>query len=202
MEFSRSELFSIPNLLSYFRIVLIPFFIHAYLGATTPKDFYVAAGIVMLSGLTDLLDGLIARRFHMITELGKALDPFADKLTQAAIAICLCSRYRQMIWLVLLFVVKEFTMALVSFRLLRRKQKLDGALWYGKASTTVFYLMMIILIAFPTLPELMIDVMIALVWVFLLFSFVMYSRIFYRMWTDPDWMPPKRDQSEEEEPVT
>ena len=185
MELRRSELLSIPNLLSYFRIILIPFFIKAYTNATTPRDFYLAAGIVALSGATDLLDGFMARRFNMITELGKVLDPIADKLTQIAIALVLCSRYRHMIWLVVLFVVKEFTMGLVSLLLLRRKQRLDGALWYGKVATTVFYLFMTVLIALPSLPELLIELMIAVVGMFLIFSFVMYSRVFRLMWKIP-----------------
>lgn len=97
MKIQKREIFSIPNVLGYIRILLIPLFVWRYLTAQSGADYYTAAGIVLLSGLTDLFDGLIARRFHMITELGKVLDPIADKLTQAAIVFCLMFRVRWMV---------------------------------------------------------------------------------------------------------
>ncbi len=79
-RFSKKEIFSIPNLMGYFRILLIPVFCYLYITAETEREYLYAALVVLLSSLTDLFDGKIARRFHMVTELGKALDPIADKL--------------------------------------------------------------------------------------------------------------------------
>ncbi len=95
----NKEIFSVPNIMSYFRILLIPVFVFVYLRADSQRDYAVAGVIVAVSGLTDFLDGFIARRFNMVTELGKALDPVADKLTQAAFALCLMLRIPQMGWL-------------------------------------------------------------------------------------------------------
>ena len=76
--FNTKERFSIPNLMGYFRLLLIPVFCYLYLAK---EAYHWAAGVVLLSSLTDLFDGMIARKFNMITNLGKALDPIADKLT-------------------------------------------------------------------------------------------------------------------------
>ena len=86
--FNTKERFSIPNLMGYFRLLLIPVFCYLYLAK---EAYHWAAGVVLLSSLTDLFDGMIARKFNMITNLGKALDPIADKLTHGALALCLAS---------------------------------------------------------------------------------------------------------------
>ena len=88
--FNTKERFSIPNLMGYFRLLLIPVFCYLYLAK---EAYHWAAGVVLLSSLTDLFDGMIARKFNMITNLGKALDPIADKLTHGALALCLAFRY-------------------------------------------------------------------------------------------------------------
>ena len=69
------EMFTIPNILSYFRILLIPLFVYLYFKAETPPEFFRAAVVLGISGFTDLFDGKIARRFNQITELGILLDP-------------------------------------------------------------------------------------------------------------------------------
>ena len=83
---SSRKILTIPNLLSAFRLVLAGVFAAVYLHAKTRQDYHIAVGILMLSGITDCADGKIARHFHMISELGKILDPIADKLTQAVVA--------------------------------------------------------------------------------------------------------------------
>ena len=103
-RFNKKDLFTIPNLMGYFRILLIPVFCYFYI---KKQAYLLAAGIVLISSLTDLFDGYIARRFNMVTELGKALDPVADKLTHAALALCLAFRYPLMWALLALMAVKE-----------------------------------------------------------------------------------------------
>ena len=87
---AENRIITIPNLLSAFRLVLIPVFLWTY---CIREEYLVTAGLLLLSGLTDLADGFIARRFHMVSNLGKMLDPVADKLTQAAMLICLVTRF-------------------------------------------------------------------------------------------------------------
>lgn len=80
------DLFSIPNLMNYFHILLIPAYLLVYFHADSADGYRIAAGILILSALTDMVDGKIARKFNMVTEWGKLLDPAADKLTQGAVA--------------------------------------------------------------------------------------------------------------------
>ena len=135
-RFSKKEIFSIPNLMGYFRILLIPVFCYLYITAETEREYLYAALVVLLSSLTDLFDGKIARRFHMVTELGKALDPIADKLTHAALAICLATRYPMMWALIALMLVKEGYMGVMGIIFLKKGKMLDGAMWFGKTVCT------------------------------------------------------------------
>ena len=106
-KWKASDWYTIPNLLGYFRILLIPVFAWLYLQAETSQECFTAALVIGLSGLTDLFDGKIARKFNQVTELGKFLDPVADKLTLGVIIVCLATRYRE-IWLLAgLFLIKE-----------------------------------------------------------------------------------------------
>ena len=114
------EMFTIPNILSYFRILLIPLFVYLYFKAETPPEFFRAAVVLGISGFTDLFDGKIARRFNQITELGILLDPVADKLTEGAVVLCLMTRYRWVAALVVLYVLKEGFMAVAGLVMLRR----------------------------------------------------------------------------------
>ncbi|MDF2614025.1 MAG: CDP-alcohol phosphatidyltransferase family protein [Clostridia bacterium] len=180
----RKEIFSIPNLLSFLRILLIPFFIAIYVSADNSKDYYLATLIIILSGMTDFIDGFIARRFHMITEFGKIIDPIADKLTQAAIVVTLMNQIRFMYVIMIIFVVKEVTVGMVSLRLLKQGKKLEGAMWFGKISTAVFYMITIIIIAFPTIEIWIIDIMLTIILTFLVFSFVMYMKVLLKMKKD------------------
>ena len=89
----KKDILNIPNLLSLFRLLLIPVYITIYLRAQDKADYFLAASILAVSCLTDMIDGQIARRFNMITDLGKLLDPIADKLTQFALVLCLSLRH-------------------------------------------------------------------------------------------------------------
>ena len=82
MQKMSRQLYSIPNLLSIMRILILPFFVWAYLMAEPQTGYPLSCMLLALSGLSDMLDGFIARRFHMVTDIGKILDPVADKLTQ------------------------------------------------------------------------------------------------------------------------
>ena len=182
MKEREKRIFTIPNLLSCLRLLLIPFFVGEYLGAAGPGDYGRAALIILASGATDLLDGYIARRFDCITELGKTLDPVADKLTQAAILLCLLLRYRLMLILVGILAARDLFMAVNGLILLRRGKKLNGASWFGKMSTAVFYAASVILIAFPGLPAALASGIMLVVGGCLLLSFLLYIPLFIQMY--------------------
>ena len=126
--FNTKERFSIPNLMGYFRLLLIPVFCYLYLAK---EAYHWAAGVVLLSSLTDLFDGMIARKFNMITNLGKALDPIADKLTHGALALCLAFRYPQMWVLFGLMVLKEGYMVVMGLLFLRKGKMLNLKISYA-----------------------------------------------------------------------
>ena len=182
----RREILSIPNLMGYFRILLIPLFSWMYCTADSTGDYYAAAVVVGVSGLTDMFDGKIARRFHMITELGKFIDPLADKLTQAALLICMAIRYPLMRAVLVLFVIKEGFMAVMGALLLPRGKKLDGAMWFGKVCTAVLYAVLFLLLLLPGIGTTAANVLIGICGAFLLFSFLMYIPVFRRMWKESE----------------
>ena len=180
----KREIFSIPNLMGYFRILLIPVFSWMYCTADSTGDYYAAAVVVGVSGLTDMFDGKIARRFNMITELGKFIDPLADKLTQAALLLCLAVRYPLMRAVLALFVIKEGFMLVMGALLLPRGRKLDGAMWFGKVCTAVLYAVLFLLLLLPGIGTAAANVLIGICGLFLLFSFGMYIPVFRRMWKE------------------
>lgn len=144
------HIFTIPNILSMFRIALIPVIIILYVGK---EMYYLAAGITILSCLTDVLDGIIARKFNCVSDLGKVLDPIADKLTQAALMVCLITNYGWMLYLIILMAAKELTMLSVGMVLFHKRDKVNSARWYGKATTVVLFAVMLSLFVFPDIPE-------------------------------------------------
>ena len=139
----------IPNILSSFRIVLIPFFvIHVIRG-----EMVAAAIVLIVSGLTDLLDGFLARRFQWVTQLGKVLDPFADKLTQITVCVLFFVVFGHQFRLFFAFLIfKELVMLLTGAYLFRKDVKINGARWFGKVATALFYFSMILIALFPVLP--------------------------------------------------
>lgn len=175
------EVFTIPNILSYFRILLIPLFVYWYLSAETPAQFFRAAVVLGISGLTDTFDGRIARRFNQITELGILLDPVADKLTEGAVVLCLLTRYSRIWLLVALYVLKEGFMAVAGLVMLRRGKKLDGAKWFGKVCTFVFYIVTVLLILWVDIPLSAANGLILLCGGVMAFTLAMYIPVFLKM---------------------
>lgn len=171
----KKEIFTIPNLLSLFRLLLIPVYVVIYLNAQDTADYYIAGGILAVSCLTDLVDGQIARRFNMVTNLGKVLDPLADKLTQFALILCLLTKYKYLWFVVALFFIKElFQLIAGGCRLLRKGMMLKGALLSGKISTTVLFISLIVMVLFHNLPETVANIIIIVDAVFLSIAFVDY----------------------------
>ena len=154
MKIQKKEWFTIPNIMGYFRILLIPVFAWIYLNASSEKDYYLAAAVIGISGLTALFDGKIARKFHMVTELGKFLDPLADKITLGALILCMTTRFEGMKILIVLFLIKEGFMAAMGALMLRHNgRKLDGAKWFGKVCTAFSYVTIFVLMLFPNISK-------------------------------------------------
>lgn len=172
------KVFNIPNILSMFRIVLIPFFALLYFKAdaqNTQYYFYASLALI-LSGISDLLDGVIARKFNQITYLGKILDPLADKLTQVVVVICVAIKLDS--WVLtaalMVFVVKEFLMLIGGFIILKNKITLQASKWYGKVATAVFYIVMAAIAMFDWISIEIAFLMILVAALFMMFAFSQY----------------------------
>ncbi|MBR2319807.1 MAG: CDP-alcohol phosphatidyltransferase family protein [Clostridia bacterium] len=169
---------NVPNALSLVRILLIPVFLVLYLNHL---DWW-AFGVLAFSGLTDMLDGFIARHFNQITDCGKLLDPISDKLTQVAVLVALATRYSELMWLVILCVIKETCQAVGGAIMLKRQCAVQGSLWFGKLSTIVFYLCMLVLVVTTlfgvTLSSDIRWLLVGLAGACMLVAFVGYLRVF------------------------
>ena len=185
------EYFSIPNLMGYFRIALLPVFLVLYYRADS-KPFYIAALLVLgVSFLTDFLDGKIARKFNMVTDFGKVLDPVADKLTQGGIALALTFQYPLTIRLLIFFLLKEVYMAVMGLILIKKGRKIVGALWYGKACTCILDGGILLLLFVPNLPLLVSNAVIYLLMAAIALTWAMYLVFHIRMLTTGEQEPGK-----------
>ena len=172
--FNKKDLFTIPNIIGYVRILLIPVFCWLYV-----KGYYGwAVFTVLFSSFTDLFDGMIARKFNQVTELGKVLDPVADKMTHFALAILLALRYPLMWALLFLMVIKEGYMAIAGLKHLGHN-KLDGAMWYGKVCTATLFAGLFLLFCFYNMPLWLVNTMIIVMMVVMEYTFIRYI-MFYR----------------------
>lgn len=167
----QKKILTIPNILSFFRLCLIPLTVWLYFGK---RNYYAASGMILLSGLTDIVDGVIARRFQLVSDLGKILDPVADKLTQAALIFCLISKYDWMLWLFVLLAIKEMATGVSGFLVIKKTNVVNSAQWFGKLSTAVLYTVIILLFLFPNISAAWANAMILLCAAVLLLSMVKY----------------------------
>lgn len=170
----KKEIFTIPNLLSLFRLLLIPVYVAIYLNAKSASDYYLAASILAVSCLTDLIDGKIARHFNMISSLGKLLDPVADKATQFTLIICLAVRYPILKYLIILFILKEAFQLIAGGISYHNGRMLKGALISGKICTTVLFVSLIAMVMFPEMDKTTANIIVIIDAVFMIIALVNY----------------------------
>ncbi len=173
----KKEYFTIPNLLGYLRIMLLPVFLYFYYHAETLEEYLVAFLILAVAMLTDVFDGMIARKFNQVTDFGKALDPIADKLTQGVLAIAVSFHYPLIFLFIVLFVVKEVYMGIMGLYIINKKKIWIAAQWFGKVSTVILDAGIFALLVFPNLNITVANIMIFFMMFILIFSLVNY--IFY-----------------------
>ena len=170
----KKEIWTIPNLLSLFRLALITVYMLVYWKAQTPAEYLTAGLILAVSCLTDMVDGKIARTFHQITNLGKFLDPLADKLTQFALLICLGIRHRVLLGVLGLFAVKELFQLFAGILAVRKGLILKSALFSGKFCTAVLFVSFVVLVIFPHMSSSMVARISVVDCIFLLVAFTDY----------------------------
>ncbi len=167
----KLKVFTIPNIMSMFRICLIPVIVWLYV---IDEDIW-AGCVLLLSGATDIVDGYIARHFNMISDLGKVLDPIADKFTQGAMLICLVWNFPLMLMPLVLLAIKELFMGVSGIAVVKRTGVVPGANWHGKAATCMLYAMMILHVFWPDIPIIASHISIALCTAIILLSFALYG---------------------------
>lgn len=177
----RRELFTIPNLLSLFRLVLLPVYAGIYLNATEDHQYRIAGFLMIISCLTDLLDGKIARQYHQITNLGKVLDPLADKVTQFVLTLCLSKKYSVLKPVLALIFVKEIFQLMLAIAFAMKGKVLTGALMAGKICTTILFISLICLVLFPGIDSAVVTAIAITDSTFLLFSLITYIWAYFGM---------------------
>lgn len=177
----RNQNLTVPNALSLLRLVIVPFFAWSFMTGHT----IIATVLLVVSGLSDLFDGMIARKFNQVTELGKILDPLADKVTQGVVAVCLGIRFPIILPVLLIFVVKELTMLVCATILLKKKKRPSAAHWYGKAGTAMFYIsvaVIVLMARFFFVPDPLFSiisyVLLGITAVMMIYAAVQYGQIF------------------------
>ena len=170
---TQNKILTIPNLLSLFRLLLIPVIIWLY---TVRKDYFPAGALLILSGLTDLADGFIARHFKAVSNVGKILDPLADKVVQAAMLFCLITRFPLMAAPFGVLVLKEIFIGTTGLLMIRKTGKVVGADFHGKVATTLLYAMMILHIFWIGITPAVSATTIVICLVSMLFTLVVYGK--------------------------
>lgn len=173
---NKKILFNMPNCLCFFRILLIPLFLYVYFVADFKNRYLVAAFVLVISGISDFLDGFIARKFNMVTDFGKFIDPVADKLTQFVVAITLLFSYPLAWVLLIIIILKDLMLAIVGLYLYDYGLKITGASWWGKIATAYFYVIVIVLIGLHIPNTVISFVLIITGSVLMLLSFILYAK--------------------------
>lgn len=181
--YSKREVLSIPNIICYFRILLVPVFIYTYFSVEADSNHMLSAGILVLSGISDFLDGFIARKYNMITDLGKLIDPIADKLTQLVVACTLVYVYPTYIWLVLIILLKDGMLAFAGLYILKKTGRhISQAQMPGKVATAVFFVVSIVLIAFDMTNHFLAPLLILTTFVLMVVAMIYYAKDLYRIY--------------------
>ena len=182
-------IFNVPNTLSFLRILLVPFMAYFLLN----NQIFLAFLMVALSGLSDAFDGYFARKLNQVTELGKMLDPIADKLTQVVATVCIAVKFPQLIGILVVFVIKEVLMSMGAAYLMHKNKKPGSARWYGKAATVLFYFSVAVIVlmdAFftvePKVFYVVSGVLLGLTAVMMLYAFVRYGMMFLQLLKSED----------------
>ena len=173
MEEKKNKILTVPNALSLFRILLVPVFMYLYIGK---QNTLWTAIVLIISCASDVIDGPIARKFNQVSDVGKALDPIGDKLTQIGLMVCLITKYPLMWVPAIIIVIKEIVSGILGLVTIKKANVVKGAVWHGKLTTVLLFLMMgLHLLWPPRLPDLISWISIGICCAMMLYSFTMYT---------------------------
>ena len=180
-NFNKADIFTVPNILTYLRIVLIAPFVAFFL----MEEYGYAVVCIVLSGLSDCFDGLLARKLNQVTDLGKILDPIADKLTLIAVMICMVVYAPNVMPILIVLIIKDFAMLLGGCNLQKMGIAPPAAEWYGKVATIVFYFSVSIIVflkAVIDFESLTLDIiLLSLTSVMMVYALYRYAKTYRRL---------------------
>ena len=172
------RIWTVPNVMSFFRLLLIPVIMWVYLAK---KDYVLVAVLLVVSGITDVADGFIARHFNQVSNLGKMLDPVADKFTEGILMILLALRY-PLFWAdVVIFAVGAFLMSFWGIRAINRSHLVNAAHWYGKITTVFLYASIFTLLLWEKIPKAAANAIIVICGLMVIGNVTMYGLFYMRL---------------------
>lgn len=188
-ESQKYPIFNVPNTLSFIRILVVPLMVYFFLN----DQIIWAVVMITISGLSDAFDGFFARKLNQVTELGKMLDPLADKLTQVAAAVCIGIKFPNLLYILMVFIAKELLMALGATFLLKRHKKPCAARWYGKVATVLFYVSVAVIVVMDgfldveaTLFYTVSNVLLGITAVMMVYAIIRYAMVFLALLRSDD----------------
>jgi len=185
LHIKKSDIYALPNILTYIRILLVPVFIVVYLNSEQNLAAHLwSVIIVIFSALTDIADGFIARHFNMITDLGKILDPIADKAMQFSMLFCVVFRFPWVSLLIVIYAIKEIVSLIFSGYLFTKGKHISGAMWCGKICTVILYGVMLALIGIPAISPFVVTTLIGFSAAFMLLAFVIYMDAYLKLYRE------------------
>ncbi len=192
-KLTKDQILTIPNILSFFRLALIPVIVWLYVFA---HEHVWTALVILLSSLTDIVDGFIARKFNMTSDFGKAIDPLADKLTQLAVLFCLLTDFPLIALPIIIMVVKEVGSFILRLIVYKKTERVDSAEWHGKVNTVLLHGIILLHIVWGivgVMPQEVSNVSILICTGMMVLSCVLYSIDGARTLIATRKKPPKKD---------
>lgn len=173
----KEQIWNIPNILTMFRFVLVPAFVILYL----TDHVWWSTLMIALSALSDVLDGKIARKYNMVTDLGTAMDPIADKVSQLAVLLCLLTKHPLLAIPFGVLLIKELITAAFAAAVLKKTNTVFKAVWHGKLSTVVITIIMALHLVWAGIPLWLTIVLVVISTGIMLYSGFMYIRRYVRV---------------------
>ncbi len=174
VKFTKKDIMTIPNLMTLFRIILVPIMVVLYIKY---KNYQATLWVLILSGITDVGDGFVARKFNMVSDFGKLFDPIADKITQASLALCLWTRFPNMIYIFILMAVKETIMFITGYMSVTSSGEMLAAVWHGKLNTVLFYTAILTHIVWYDIPMKTSNTILLVVACMMILSLILYAKM-------------------------
>ena len=170
--------------MTYFRILLVPVFVIVYLKTCALPSIWERLwplAVIALSAATDVFDGIVARKTGQVTDLGKILDPVADKAMQFAMMFCVIINYPLVLMLIIIFAAKELISLAFSSYLLAHGKHIGGAMWCGKICTVILYSVMFVFVVLPDIKHPIDTIMICISGAFMLLAFIVYISSYLKL---------------------